>query len=91
MVTTVVNIQHKVYDIFIGRPSILRNPYKIGVDGSRKEVIAKFKELFHNSTDRKQYAREHCKDKILGCYCKPLACHGDIIAEYLNGLEEDGK
>lgn len=27
------------------------------------------------------------KDKRLGCFCKPLPCHGDIIAEYLNNLE----
>jgi len=26
------------------------------------------------------------KDKVLVCYCKPNPCHGDIIAEYLNGI-----
>jgi hypothetical protein len=24
------------------------------------------------------------KDKRLGCYCKPLACHGDVYVELLN-------
>ncbi|CAG1022170.1 hypothetical protein DOJK_01483 [Patescibacteria group bacterium] len=30
------------------------------------------------------------RGKILGCHCKPLACHGDILANYLNSLD-DGK
>ncbi len=30
------------------------------------------------------------KGKILSCHCKPLARHGDVIADYLN-LLEDGK
>lgn len=24
------------------------------------------------------------RGKVLGCHCKPLACHGDILADYLN-------
>lgn len=27
------------------------------------------------------------KDKILGCFCKPLACHCDVIKEYLDNLK----
>jgi hypothetical protein len=25
------------------------------------------------------------KGKTLGCFCKPNPCHGDVIAEYLDG------
>jgi hypothetical protein len=28
------------------------------------------------------------KGKTLGCFCKPEACHGDVIAEYLNNLQD---
>ena len=30
------------------------------------------------------------RGKVLGCHCKPLACHGDVLADYLNSLD-DGK
>jgi len=26
------------------------------------------------------------KDKVLGCYCAPLSCHGEIIKEFLDKL-----
>jgi len=26
-------------------------------------------------------ARRELRGKILGCHCKPKACHGDILAE----------
>lgn len=92
MVTTVVNKKHtRAYTVDISRPNFLGNPYRIGVDGTREEVVAKFKVFFHTSEKLKKYVREGCKDEILGCYCKPLPCHGDIIAEYLNGLKEDEK
>lgn len=31
------------------------------------------------------------KGKILGCWCKPLACHGDILVEILKGLEFESR
>ncbi|ASF45912.1 DUF4326 domain-containing protein [Methylovulum psychrotolerans] len=30
------------------------------------------------------------RGKVLGCHCKPAACHGDVLANYLNSLD-DGK
>jgi hypothetical protein len=27
------------------------------------------------------------KDKILGCYCKPLSCHGDILKKYVEKID----
>jgi hypothetical protein len=26
-------------------------------------------------------------DKVLGCWCKPLPCHGDILAMYVEQME----
>ena len=28
--------------------------------------------------------------KRLGCFCKPMECHGDVLADYLNSWD-DGK
>jgi hypothetical protein len=29
------------------------------------------------------------KDKVLGCWCKPLNCHGDVILKKLQELENE--
>jgi len=88
-ITRVVNIRSSKYDYYIGRPSMLGNPFRIGQGGSREEVIQKFREYFYARIDTDCKFRElvlSLAGKILGCYCKPKACHGDIIAEYLNGM-----
>lgn len=82
----VVNSKKDSYEVYIGRGSPFGNPFVIGRDGERKEVISKFKEYFYNKiqTDerfKKQVLR--LKNKVLGCHCKPMPCHGDIIKEYL--------
>ena len=89
MKTTVVNKRDtEDWSVDIGRPNPLGNPFIIGPDGTREEVIRKHKILFLNSERLKKIARDTCSGETLGCYCKPKACHGDTIAEYLNGLEK---
>ncbi len=87
--TTVVNIKKtKCYDVYCGRGSIYGNPFKIGEDGDRKEVIQKFKKYFYKRLKDKKFKNDvlFLKEKILGCYCKPLDCHCDVIKEYLDNL-----
>lgn len=75
------------YDYYIGRPSICGNPSVIGVDGDRNEVIKKFKVYFYNRLKNDpEFKKEvlKLKDARIGCFCKPLECHGDVIADYLN-------
>jgi hypothetical protein len=84
--TRVVHCKKEKYDVYIGRPSIFGNPFSIGKDGNRKEVIAKFGVYFFKRimTDENFYhSVSELKGKILGCWCKPEDCHGDIIATYL--------
>lgn len=80
--TKVVHCKKEKFDVYIGRPSIWGNPFKIGVDGNRKEVIAKYKDYVYHNPYLISSLHE-LKGKILGCYCKPLACHGDILVELL--------
>jgi len=86
----VVNIDKgAVHDIHIGRGSDWGNPYAIGFDGDREEVIRKFKYDFER--DFLKFSKKDVlalKGKTLGCHCKPAACHGDIIADYLNVLDD---
>nr|VFK27354.1 MAG: protein of unknown function (DUF4326) [Candidatus Kentron sp. MB]VFK30312.1 MAG: protein of unknown function (DUF4326) [Candidatus Kentron sp. MB]VFK74277.1 MAG: protein of unknown function (DUF4326) [Candidatus Kentron sp. MB] len=88
--TKVVNRDRgEKYDIYIGRGSKWGNPYAIGFDGDRDEVIHKFKYDFERGFLKfsKEDALE-LKGRTLGCYCKPAACHGDVLAKYLNSLDD---
>jgi hypothetical protein len=90
--TKVVNKKQESYEVYIGRGSMFGNPFQIGRDGDRAEVIRKFEEWFRFCLRDKTFLEEvlKLKGKRLGCFCKQpdreVACHGDVIAEYLNSL-----
>ena len=90
MTTTIVNKHHKLpYDVYIGRGSPFGNPYVIGVDGTREEVISKYIEYFNARVEQEEDFKKSVlalKGKRLACFCHPKACHGDVIIKYL----EDG-
>ena len=79
----VVNQRDEHYDVYIGRGSFWGNPYKIGAEGTREEVIAKYEKYLWIlcKEDRETMVKKllELEGKVLGCYCKPLPCHGDII------------
>lgn len=69
-------------DVYIGRGSKWGNPYRIGVHGSRDAVIAKYRDYLESNEHLKRSLPE-LRGKNLVCYCKPKACHGDVLMEYL--------
>jgi hypothetical protein len=84
--TTVVNIHKTPATVFIGRPSKFGNPFKIG-PYTREQAIEKFKDYFYRKILIEPEFRkevEKLRGFSLGCYCKPEACHGDVIAQYLD-------
>lgn len=83
--TTVVNKRTDEYDIYIGRGSVFGNPFMIGIGGTREEVITLYRSWFMRqlASPKFEEAIEGLRGKRLGCFCKPLACHGDVIVEYL--------
>ena len=82
----VVNIHHKAeYDIAIGRPSEWGNPWIIGRDGTRDEVIDRYAEYLQTKSTLLNKLPQLSR-KRLGCYCKPARCHGDVIVEAFNRL-----
>lgn len=62
----------------ISRPTALGNPYVIGRDGTREEVLAKYEAYLRRRPDLMARVRE-LRGKDLLCWCAPKACHGDII------------
>jgi hypothetical protein len=80
MATSVVNLKYEEYEIYIGRGSKWGNPFKIGIDGDRKEVIEKYKHWIRTQPQLLADLYE-LKGRALGCFCKPKICHGNILAK----------
>lgn len=80
--TTVVNKYKESYDIYIGRGSKWGNPFSIGKDGTREEVIEKYRLYLWDQIKTGEVTKEDLRKlsgNTLGCFCKPKACHGDIL------------
>lgn len=80
MKTTVVNKRTDPYDVYIGRGSKWGNPFRIGVHGDRNHVIEMFRAWICTRPELLKDIHE-LKGKTLGCFCKPLPCHGDVLVE----------
>lgn len=89
--TSVVNVKQEECDVYIGRAcgkwpeSKWANPYKIGRDGSREQVIRMYRDYVLNSPELIA-ALPELRNKILGCWCNPLPCHGDVLVELVRHL-----
>lgn len=69
--------------VYIGRPSIWGNPFVIGKDGSRDDVIAKYETwLLGNGQLVDQLAALAGKDLV--CWWAPARCHGDVLVRLAN-------
>lgn len=99
-VTRVVNKdKDEAYDVYIGRGTPWGNPYAVGFGNGpdedqddRDEAIRKYRydferDYLRGGEDFKQQLLQ-LRGKRLGCHCKPLACHGDVLADYLNALDD---
>jgi hypothetical protein len=78
----VVNLRKEQYEVYIGRGGKWGNPFVIGKDGDREIVIKKYKEYLLGNKELLDSLKE-LEGKVLGCYCKPSACHGDVLVEML--------
>lgn len=90
--------------MLIDRTTQWGNPFAISKTRSREDVIEQFKHWLYakdfvpdsaieaNLTARFRWMRNHIhqlEGKYLRCWCKPDACHGDILVQYLN--EQNGE
>lgn len=86
----VVHFKKSPFDVYIGRPSKWGNPFS-HLDGTlaewkvatRKEAVQKFREWLLLQPEL-MAALPELKGKILGCWCAPKYCHGEILAELAN-------
>jgi hypothetical protein len=66
--------------VYVGRPSKWGNPFVIGRDGKRDDVIAKYRAWIMQQPALLQALHE-LKGKDLICWCAPERCHADVLLE----------
>ncbi len=76
-----------------GTEGWLGNPHPIGwcrlcnKTHTRETCIEKFREDFYQKVQSDSTFHDYLirqRGKILGCYCKPKPCHGDIVKAWLD-------
>ena len=80
--TTVVNKLKEYFTVDISRGSKWGNPFKIGIHGSREEVINRYEAWIRKQPHLLASLPELVGHR-LGCFCKPKACHGDVLIKLL--------
>lgn len=94
--TSVVHCKKDRYDVYIGRPSKWGNPFTHVSDrmtraaftvGSREEALRRYEEYLFSSGLIADI--EELRGKVLACWCKPKACHGDVLIRLLNMSDEN--
>jgi hypothetical protein len=95
MKTQVVHCKKHPYDVYIGRPSKWGNPfshmsntlaqYKVS---TREEAVDKYEEWILQQQNLLKDLHE-LKGKVLGCWCKPQRCHGDVLVELCERQSND--
>jgi hypothetical protein len=85
-VRAIVHCKREPFDVYIGRPSKWGNPYPLS-DQSRGATLALYRSWILNRQDLIKDLPE-LNGKILGCWCSPNPCHGDILNELLQKYPE---
>ncbi len=70
--------------VYVGRPSKWGNPFSVGKDGTRNEVIAKYADWLDGMMFNNLLNPGELQGKDLVCWCAPLPCHADVLLEWAN-------
>ncbi len=93
----VVHCKREPCDVYIGRPSKWGNPFIEGEHGTREEVIDLYEQWFvgyiaaPNDEVCPSFteAKKELHGKVLGCWCAPKACHGDVLIRIITVDDEE--
>jgi hypothetical protein len=82
--------------VYCGRGSPLGNPFRAGKDGTRDEVVAKFRtwlwqQLTSGNAEVQEALSALREDSVLGCHCAPRACHCEVIRRAWAWWEREGR
>jgi hypothetical protein len=97
----VVHCRKAPFDVYIGRDNPMlglrdvgfSNPFSHKANSSaeirvatRQEAIERYEAWVLTQPELLERIRRELKGKILGCWCSPLACHGEVLARIANDL-----
>jgi site-specific DNA-cytosine methylase len=80
----VVHCRRKPFDVYIGRPGPWGNPFswKPGTLAEfvvpKEVVLDRYEAWLRSQPELVARARAELRGKVLGCWCAPNPCHGDI-------------
>lgn len=66
---------------YIGRPSIFGNPFYLKNEALRDSVVDGYELWVRNQPQVLEAIKALPEDAVLGCYCSPKRCHGDVIVK----------
>lgn len=71
--------------VYVGRPTKWGNPFVLGRDGTRAEVIARHRDwMTQHHPELIEAARRELRGYDLACWCAPKPCHADFWLEVAN-------
>lgn len=85
MKTKVVHCKRAPYDVYIGRPSKWGNPFPLEDESERLEVIEKYRAWILKQPKLMAVMLEELEGKVLGCWCSPRPCHGQVLVDIVKG------
>lgn len=73
------------------KDSIYANPHKVSKNLTREDAIKMYRDYIIKKISSGEIDIESLRGKNLGCWCKPEACHGDVLLDLLESddLERD--
>jgi hypothetical protein len=89
MSENVVHCKRDKYDVYIGRPGKWGNPIPLKDNADEKEryaVICEYVAWLNQQPGLVDQARQELKGKVLGCWCAPKLCHGNILTLVAEGF-----
>jgi hypothetical protein len=75
---------------FPKQASPFANPFRVGKQGDRKTVIAKYEAWLTEKLEGDEDLQAELLSldgKTLGCWCHPEACHGDVLLKLIKKLK----
>jgi hypothetical protein len=75
----------------IDRTTDWGNPFEMPEDGERAEVVGKFEKFYFPHKGGLLMCVSDLAGKVLGCWCYPEQCHGDVIAAVANEASTSGR
>lgn len=88
----IVHCKVETYDVYIGRPSKWGNPFSHLPDtlaefrvSTREEAISRYREWIITRPELME-ALPELQNKVLGCWCSPKACHGEVLIALLKEI-----